>query len=231
MKKVMSILLIVGLTTLSACTLHFPYDIYDDFGPTRVIFKVVPDDAKILLNGKFIGEAYEFSSYESALKLASRRNELVVKREGYVEEEVRLEHYSTNKITVRLTMTPEREYRRSPVPRAEPVPREVKKPETAYTPKTLPEKTPPPEPLEAEKVERKPMQLVPVTIEISPNETAIYLDGKFWGISPESGKIENLRLKPGAYTIEAIKPGYKSYKKELVIKSQKEITVIIQLEK
>lgn len=225
-------LLIAGLMTISACTIHFPYEIYDEFGPIRVIFKVQPDDAKILLNGKFIGEAYEFSTYESALKLASRRNELVVKREGYVEEEVYLDHYSTNKITVRLTMTPERDYRRAPTPKAEPVPRgEEAKPETAYTPKTLPEKTIPEEPVEAEKVERKVTKRVPVTISISPSETAIYLDGKFWGISPESGKIENLRLQPGTYKIEAIKPGYRTYKRELVIKDQKEVNLSIKLEK
>jgi hypothetical protein len=225
-------LLIAGLMTISACTIHFPYEIYDDFGPIRVIFKVQPDDAKILLNGKFIGEAYEFSNNESALKLASRRNELIVKREGYVEEEVHLDHYSTNKITVRLTMNPEREYRRpTHAPKAEPIPKEDKKPESAYTPKTLQEKTPPKEPVELEKVERKVMKRIPVTIEISPAETAIYLDGKFWGISPESGKIENLRLKPGTYKIEAIKPGYKTYKKDLVIKNQEDVTIKIKLEK
>lgn len=231
MKKVMLMLLIAGLVTISACTIHFPYEIYDDFGPVRVIFRVVPDDAKILLNGKFIGEAYEFSTYESALKLASRNNELVVKREGYVEEEIHLEHYSTNKITVRLTMTPEREYIRPRVPEAEPVPRTAEKPETGYTPKTVSEKELPPEKVEAEEVEQQPMHMVPVTISISPTETAIYLDGKFWGISPESGKIENLRLKPGTYKIEAIKPGYRTYKRELVIKNQKEVSIIIKLQK
>jgi hypothetical protein len=74
------------------------------------------------------------------------------------------------------------------------------------------------------------LEPVNVTLQIEPKEAAIYLNGKFWGISPESGTIGNLRLEPGKYTLEVVKPGYQSIKKELEVKDQA-LKLIIKLEK
>ena len=52
----------------------------DDYDGVRVVLHVVPDDADVLLNGRFIGVAYEFASQGTALRLASRLNELVLKK-------------------------------------------------------------------------------------------------------------------------------------------------------
>ena len=40
--------------------------------------------------------------------------------------------------------------------------------------------------------EERPLTTIILTV--TPAETAIYIDGKFWGLAPEAGKIENLRL-------------------------------------
>ena len=229
MKKIIYSAITVLVLLLAACTLHFPYDWGVEYRDYRVILLIEPDDADVLLDGKFIGEAYEFSKDDSALRLHSRNHELIIKKKGYTEEMVDLGEYGSNTITVRLKLLKDRRYYSSPEK-----PREVeKKGETEktakpeYVPKTEPVKEPP---VQLEKEENvKAVDVVNVSLEISPKESSIYLDGRFWGITPESGKIDNLRLKPGRYTLEVVKPGYKDYKKLLDVKD-KDIKLILKLQ-
>jgi len=229
MKKLVFLLLIASLViTFSACTLHFPYDWEWDVSEYRVILKVEPDDAQVLLNGKWIGDAYEFSTWESAIRLSSRNNELIIKKEGYVEELIDLYEYKSRKIVLRIQLMKDKDY--SPSAASKPLPEKMKpaqaEKQPEYKAKTLPPKEVPPT-IQEKELSTEPIQ---VTITIQPDETSIYLDGKFWGISPPSGKIKNLRLVPGKYTIEAIKPGYKDYKNVIEVKDKK-LNINIKLEK
>ncbi|MGE5344124.1 MAG: PEGA domain-containing protein [Candidatus Omnitrophota bacterium] len=205
--------LLVVLASLTACAITLPPDWEDDYRPIRVVLKVDPDDARVFLNGKWIGEAYEFSKSDSALKLATRNNEVILKHDGFVEESIDLRNFSSHNITLRVQLRPDRNYRES-----EPSRNERPESRSPEAPKTVPEKTPPPEPSdEAPSTAVKPAEL---SLTVSPDESSIYMNGKFWGISPESGKIENIRLKPGKYSLEIVKPGYKTYKKEWEFKAQ-----------
>jgi hypothetical protein len=223
-------LLVSLIVTFSACTFHFPYDYWDwDYSEYRVILKVEPDDAQVLLNGKWIGEAYEFSTNNSALRLSSRNNELVIKKEGYVEEAIDLYEYNTRKIVIRLKLLKDKDYTGPPKsrkPANKVTPEEAeRKPE--YKAKTEPPKELPPEPADLTK---ESVKAIDVILEIQPEEASIYLNGKFWGIAPPGGKIENLRLEPGKYSLEVAKPGYQDYKKEIEVKEQK-LKIFIKLEK
>ncbi|MCP4217133.1 MAG: PEGA domain-containing protein [bacterium] len=79
-------------------------------------------------------------------------------------------------------------------------------------------RAPPVEPVEEE--EKAFVEPVPVKLAIQPGEAAIYLNGKFWGISPTDGKIDNLRLKPGTYNLDVMKPGYISLKQVFLVKKE-----------
>ena len=223
-------LLVSLMVTLSACTFHFPYDDWEwDYSEYRVILKVIPDDARVLLNGKWIGEAYEFSTDKSALRLSSRNNELVIKKEGFIEEAIDLYEYNTRKIIIRLTLRIDKDYTggvKPGTPAEKATPREAER-KPGYEAKTEPVKELPPEPPEESLPEVKPVDVI---LEIQPEEASIYLNGKFWGITPPKGKIENLRLEPGKYTLEVVKPGYQDYKKEIEVKEQK-LKILIKLEK
>lgn len=221
----------------AACTVHIPYDWGTEYRDYRVVLLVQPDDADVLLDGKFIGSAYEFSDDETAIRLRSRNHELVIKKRGYHEESVNLYDYSTSDITIRIKLTRDRTYYGSSKKPAKPAKdekevKEVKKGEkekpAEYTAKTVPEIKPPKTVDEEEAVEK--VDAVNVTLEISPTESSIYLNGRFWGISPPNGKIENLRLKPGKYTLEIVKPGYKALKKVLDVKD-KGIKISLKLQK
>ena len=210
------IAVLVLLSLYSGCTLHIPsYDYEWDNPVYRVRLLVDPDDAVVLLNGKLKGYAYEFSSWDSSLRLASRNNEIIIKKEGYVEEVVDLYEYYSRKITVRMKLLEDKDYVK-PVKKSK-----VEKPAKV---KPVPVAKPEPQkefPEELEKEIENDVKPVDVVLEIFPEESSIYLNGKFWGISPKIGKIENFRLKPGKYTLEVVKPGYKTYKKKLEISDQK----------
>jgi hypothetical protein len=187
--------------------------------------KIVPDDADVLLNGKFIGAAYEFSSSRTALRLASRQNELIFKKKGYFEEAVDLRSYSSRNITLKINLELQAGKAAS---------------ETAH--KGIPDKetdeayaaeaeTPPPPPPAEKPNATEERFLSSVILTVTPAETAIYIDGKFWGLAPEEGKIENLRLKPGKYVIEAFKPGFNVFKKEVTVPKQEKFALTIALQK
>jgi hypothetical protein len=237
MKKIAVVIALAALAVVpSAC--GFNWDGFMEFNPPplRIIFQIEPDDAHILLNGRFIGEAYEFSTKETALELLSKRNEIIVKRDGYVEEIVDLFDYPTTQITIRMSM---KKALSGPAPAAAPqpaskppataAPAEAEKPE--YVAKPVPPKDPAPDMDEAEELNQTLGNTVTVGMEILPSEAAIYLDGKFWGIAPEDGKISNLRLKPGTHTIVVTKPGYITEKKTIKVREKDQVQVIIKLKK
>lgn len=224
MKKKYLYLVILLTFFVSACTFHFPYDFDQLSRGFKIIFLVEPDDAKIILNGKFIGEAYEFSRIESALNLSSRNNEIIIKKEGYAEEVIDLYEYTTQKITIQVKLSKEKEsiagVEKEKTTIIEKKPEYIAKTETE---KTLPD--------ELEKDKKVALTFVPLILEIEPEEAAIYINGKFWGISPSKAKITNLRLKPGKYIVEVLKPGYKKIKKVLDLSGQTKMEVSIKLDK
>lgn len=245
MNKRMPILLCLSLLlAAAACTISVPYDL-DQPRQIQVSLDVTPDDADVLLNGRFIGTANEFATRRTALRLASRYNEIVLHRIGYRDEVIDLRDYTSNTIALRITM--QRLGREKPqVEPTPPLPPEPAQPQTEEPPpppSITTEQAPPakPEPTQPPKVEQPrpaekklPLEALPakatqVVLEITPEECAIYINGKFWGLSPEKGKIENLRLKPGKYTIEIFKAGFQPFRKEFAIPAQETFEISIAL--
>jgi hypothetical protein len=231
MKKIsflFTVLFFIGLHV--ACTLNFPYDTMDDYGGVHVMMQIVPDDADVLLNGRLIGTAYEFSTLRSSLRLASRQNELVFKKKGYVEESVDLRSYSSRNITLKIEMEAEGQRALGVVIPRPPTITGGTAPgkDQAYEAKS---ETPPPLPAGEKPSPAEEPFLTSVILTVTPAEASIYIDGKFWGLAPAEGKIENLRLKPGKYVFEAFKPGFGLYKKEVTIPKGEEFALAISLQK
>jgi len=225
MRKTIYSLSLILVFAFSACTLYIPPDFDTGYRTYRFILQIEPEDAQVLLDGRFKGEAWEFASYDSALKLRSRQHELIIKKRGYVEEVIDLREFDSNKVTIHVVLKKARPYRRGTPPMR---PRETQegeiKPE--YIPKTVKEK----------EADEMPMpeapgniKVIPITLKIEPPEASIYLNGKFWGISPTKGDIDNMRLKPGKYILEVVKPGYKNYKKTVILKDQDSLKLFIKL--
>lgn len=227
MKRAIYFILVLStIIFLSSCTIHFPYDY--DISPKgiKILFKVVPEDAALLLNGKMIGEVYEFSSWESALKLSSKNNEVVIKKEGYTEEPVDLYSYSGREFVVRMNLNRDPAYRSDNR-------RDVRKRELDGSDSGVAVK-----PREMDQPEIKAdednmiVHKTALSLNVTPSDAAIYINKKFWGISPGSGVINNIVLKTGRYLLEITKPGYRTYKKKIVVAGKmKNLELKVQLKK
>jgi hypothetical protein len=218
------ILLFVG--ACAACTLNVPWDVMDDYDGVRVVMRVVPDDADVLLNGRFIGAAYEFASQGTALHLASRQNELVLKKKGFREKAIDLRNYSTRNIIVKAELESAAPPFAVTAP-AGPAPEANAQDNPAYEAKSEPL---PPLPSEKPAPVEKGY-ITEITLTVTPEETAVYIDGKFWGLSPAAGKTADLRLPPGKYSFSAFKPGFKAYSREVVVPRQAKFSLAIVLQK
>jgi len=220
--------LFIGLG--AACTINFPYDVQDEIDNVHIVMQITPDDADVLLNGRLIGSAYEFSTPRSALRLASRHNELIFKKKGYEEETADLRSYSSPNITLKIELQAEEPHASGVIiPRPPTISGGTLTPGTA---KAAEAKTEPLPPQPAEKPAAGPERpLTTIILTVTPAETAIYIDGKFWGLSPETGKIENLRLHPGKYVFEAFKPGCSAFKKEVVVPKGEQFHLTIAMQK
>ncbi len=95
------------ILVFAACSIHVPWEVLDDYDGVRVIMRITPDDADVLLNGRFIGAAYEYASAGIALRLASRENELVFRKKGYREKIVDLRAYPNTRITLKYELAPQ----------------------------------------------------------------------------------------------------------------------------
>ncbi len=70
-----------------------------------------------------------------------------------------------------------------------------------------------------------------VALTVTPEETAVYIDNRFWGLAPAAGKAMFLRLPPGKYAIVAFKPGFRPFSQEVIVPRQETFSLAIALQK
>lgn len=217
-KRFLAVMILVG--AFAACSIHVPWEMMDDYNGVRVVMRVTPDDADVLLNGHFVGAAYEFASSAVALRLASRENELLFRKKGYREKVVDLRVHRSRRITLNFAL-------------------QAEEPGTAGGQDAAPEtdqayvaQNEPLPPLPAEKpAPAVEAFLTEVALTVTPEETAVYIDEHFWGLAPAPGKVMFLRLPPGKYVVAAFKPGYALFSKGIIIPKQEKVDLEIALKK
>ena len=198
------------ICVFTACSFNVPWDVMDDYNGVRVVMHITPDDADVLLNGRLIGAAYEFSSAGLALHLASSQNELVFAKKGFREEVVDLRSYHSRTINLKVDLEMEENFT---IARPDAAKAPAPEDQQAYEAKNEPIPDQPAEkPIAAEE-----RFLTQVTLTVTPEETAVYIDGKFWGLAPAGGKTAILRLPPGKYVFTGYKAEFKTFRKEVTI--------------
>jgi len=212
--------LVSVICVFAACSINVPWEVLDDYDGVRVVMHVTPDDADVLLNGRFIGAAYEYAASGLALRLASRENDLVFRKKGFREKAVNLRSYSSSRITLRFELAPE-----SAPATDETVVGDAAE-ESSYEAQSEPLKPQP-----AEQPQPAERFLTQVSLTVTPEESAVYIDGRFWGLAPAAGKALFLRLPPGKYAVAAFKPGYAPHSSEIVVPKQEKFDLTIDLKK
>ena len=104
------------ILVFAACSINVPWDIMDEYDGVRVVLLINPRRRRAAQRQADRGRL-QFSSYGTALRLASRQNELVFKKEGFREEAVDLRTYSSRQITLKVVLQseePRAPRRRSP---------------------------------------------------------------------------------------------------------------------
>jgi hypothetical protein len=210
-------LLLILAGAFAACSINVPWEVMDDYDGVRVVMHVVPDDADVRLNGRLIGAAYEYASPGLALRLASRENTLEFRQKGFRRKVLDLRDYATRTITVKISLEPEGDAAGG----------ETAQDREAYAAKSEPL---PPQPAEKPApAETRFLTLVALTV--VPEETAVYIDSRFWGLAPAEKKAIFLRLPPGPYTFSAFKPGYAPFSKGITVPKQEKFELEINLQK
>jgi len=221
MKNLRYVSVLVSLICVfAACSINVPWEVLDDYDGVRVVMHVTPDDADVLLNGRFIGAAYEYAASGLALRLASRENDLVFRKKGYREKVINLRSYSSSRITLRFELAPE-----SAPATDETVVGDAAQ-ESSYEAQSEPLKPQP-----AEQPQPAERFLTQVSLTVTPEEAAVYIDGRFWGLAPAAGQAIFLRLPPGTYAFAAFKPGYAPHSSEIVVPKQEKFPLEIALKK
>jgi hypothetical protein len=232
--KLKFLVLIPVLLVFFSCTIYLPYSFEDDEGPYRIILSIDPDDAQVLLNGKLIGDAYEFSTLKTAIRLQSRNNSLIIKKTGYIEEFIDLKKFSDQTITLEIQMKKDQSMARTESPKpARTIPSEKIKneniPMKERAENTIAKETTPD--ISHDSTEDKIADMVTIQMEIYPEEASIYINSRFFGIVPSDNIINNVRLKPDRYLLEIVKPGFQSYRKELDLTKPEKPELVIKLQK
>ncbi len=231
MKKQVLYVVFLGMAALffSACSITFPDSPFYDYRPYRIILQVEPSFAEVFVDGHYVGQAYEFSSERTSLRLASRRTEVLLALPGYQDEFVDLRAYSSRMVTVRLVMVPEPGT--VPTTESRPAIQTPAENETAYQFSEIEAKEPPPD---ADPM-LDPARYTEVVLLVNVEDASIYVNGVFWGLSPAGGRIENARLALGKNLFEVFKPGYQAFRREFTVnapeKEGQKREIVIELQK
>ena len=227
MKNLLMLMIVVILTT--SCTVYIPHEteyVAPDSYRLDIILNIYPEDAKVIVDGRFVGEAYEFSTERTSLRVEKRSTSIIIKKQGFMEESIDLKKYGNGVAKISIDLRRDRGTAPSDAPKVSPLKPEAK---TASAIPTEKEKEIAKREAIIEKSGKTPEVFI-YKLKIKPSASAIYIDGKFWGTSPADGMvINNMRLTKGEHKIDIFKPGYKKYSKKIVAseKSVKEITITL----
>jgi hypothetical protein len=63
---------------------------------------------------------------------------------------------------------------------------------------------------------------------VVPDDASVYVDGSFWGTARQSRSLE---LSPGRHRIEVVRPGYRTFERDVEIEAGKPTDLDVTLEK
>ncbi len=227
MKKKIIIMIIPLIVLLSSCGIAYYETAKNPSSQAKgakVIINAIPDSAQVLLEGRKIGYAYEFSSSKSALKLSEKKGEITIKKQGYLEKSFDLKNYKENEIVIDVELQKDNYLKGN-----NKVNNKDEQIENNDNNNELKEE-------EIKKAikeeEKKQKDIIVLKLIVEPQDATIYINDNFWGVVPNGGVISNLRLfNDKKYKITIMKPGYISVEKNIVAKDIKNKEIKITLQK
>jgi hypothetical protein len=63
---------------------------------------------------------------------------------------------------------------------------------------------------------------------VSPDDASVYVDGRFYGTAREAG---HLYLSPGSHRVEVVRPGYRTFEKDVEVSADGTTGLDVSLER
>ena len=215
---------------------------YSDAGAFRLL--VEPEDARVYVDGHYAGEVDDFDGMFQHLSVAPGRHEITLKKDGYRTH--RLKVYAAENSTVKVRFAMEKgsgpdtmedlagerglyeERRRAPRDDSETYDRNDDRGDRPEA--RVREDAPVDQPREAE----PPAGFVTdgnaapglLTLNVTPADASVYVDGRFVGSARQTGELE---LRPGRHRVEVVRPGYRTAERDLAIETGRTQTLSLDL--
>jgi hypothetical protein len=181
-------------------------DYYGDYGPgygpayddeedlATVEIDVSPGEARVYLDGRYIGAADDFSGDPDSLSLRPGSHRLEFRLEGYASLSIDIDAEPGAKVEVHKKL-----HRMSGTKRYEPSEAPVER----YKEDAWEQRAP---------VTRSPArERTRLRLTARPGDAAVYIDDRFLGTAEELGRTDGgVPLPPGRHTITVSRPGFKT---------------------
>ena len=207
---------------------------YSDASALRLL--VEPDDARVYVDGYYAGEVDDFDGMFQRLNVAPGRHEITLKKDGYRTHRFKVYAAANSTLKLRYTMEKgsgpdtmedlagerglyEEQHREARRDERDTYDRDAEREDRPEN--RLREDAPVDEPRhEAE----PPAGLVPdgnaapglLTLNVSPADASVYVDGRFVGAARQTGELE---LRPGRHRVEVVRPGFRTAERDVMVET------------
>jgi hypothetical protein len=189
----------------------YPYwGYYDPSGAVRL--EVGPRDARVLVDGYYAGIVDDFDGTFQRLHLPPGRHEITLKLSGFKTHRILFYAATGNTLKIRYKLIPGM---------GEDEPENL-----AVVPGGPDREGGPP----AAQVGREEPRAGPgeVRLSVRPEDAVVYVDGSFHGTGRQ---VRWLELPPGRHRIEVVRPGYRTFERELDVEPGRTVDVDVLMER
>jgi len=209
-----------------------------DTGSVRVL--VDQPKARVYVDGYYAGEVDDFDGMFQRLYVSPGEHDITLKLEGYKTHNFAVHVPYEGTLKLRWQMEPGEGHDGSGDPTLAPPRREVRAPRYDSGEDRYRER-------DADRdrdresgrdrsvsVEREPTRDEPVAglgsvrFDVRPSDASIYVDGSFRGTGRD---LRSLELKAGSHRIEIVKPGYRTYERDVAVDPAAFVDLSVELEK
>jgi hypothetical protein len=219
---------------------------YYAYGHVRI--EVKPKQAKVYVDGGYMGTVDEFDGWWQRLDVPPGLHKIVIREPGYAPYAVTMRILPDDDYKIKYKMEPGKDV----INEQEMFPERDKNYPDRYAPRYRDREPSQPgnegqyEPGERDQYDRgepetqgqpstmeepQETERATVVLKVEPSDATVYVDGNYYGIADadRSGEL-NILLSPGPHKVEVVRPGYESYSQtiDLSVDRTNQVTITLQ---
>jgi hypothetical protein len=179
---------------------------------SEVRLQVKPDQARVFVDGYYAGIVDDFDGLFQRLRLPPGRHELTLKFTGFKTHRILMYAAVGRTLKIRYEMIPGTGQ---------------DEPDELAPTRPVPEPGEGPIGVPGKRAERHP-EGGEIRLSVRPEDASVYLDGAFRGSGRELHSVE---LAAGRHRIEVVRPGFRTYEREVEVEPDRELDVTVELQR